>query len=109
MPCDSVTTLGLVLEKMNPGTLQAGLTADGHKVNAYGDCLTWYDSTLRQTLTYNSATGELQVSARRVQSTDQAASAVKQSFSRQLVRQQAAKFGWKMQQNGNKFVIQKGF
>lgn len=106
MPCDTVTTATIDAGKMPVDTLRRGLEADGHTVSLANGKLVWYDRQTRQGMEYNPATGQVTVSGRTIAET-KAVAAVKQSFSRQLVRDQAKRYGWQLEQQGNTFKVRK--
>lgn len=106
MPCDTVTTYGIDLGKLDPGTLMRGLTKDGHAPVQTGDIITWTQD--RQPMTYNTKTGQLEVQSsawQRSKAPEAITAAIKQSFSRQLARDQFTKRGWQVKETNGKFVM----
>lgn len=108
MPCDSVTVIGIDAGKLDPPTLMRGLTADGHAPRQVGSIIQW---TTKNGFghQYDTQTGKLDIRATGYQAIDKdtETAAVKQSFGRQLLRDQAKKYGWQIKETGNKFQVTK--
>lgn len=106
MPCDAIRLVNLDAGKMPPEILLRGLIADGHAATLNGRLVSWTQNGIA--MSYDATTGKLEVQKRSWDKvSDEIVSGVKQSFSRQLVRDQAKRFGWTLKQEGNKFVVSK--
>jgi hypothetical protein len=98
MPCDTITTVNLELKNANLDLLKKAIkSVTGEEAEIYNLGLVW-----RGGRTYNKLSGIL--TAR----TDEEAKLIKQSYSAEIVKMQAQRFGWQVKQTANfKYQIMK--
>jgi len=102
MPCDTVTSVTLVLKNANLDLLKKALEGLGYIVTKTSQGLR-FCTRYGPTFNYYSQTGEF--NAENLES----ANAIKRAYTSQLVQNQASRFGWKVKTlSANKFQIQKG-
>ena len=85
MPCDLITTVGIEVGKMPPDLLHRALVADGISATISGQIVRW------QGHAYDATTGTLTVRGSNTVDKDSEIATVKQSYSRQIIREQARK------------------
>jgi hypothetical protein len=98
MPCWTVTTTKLELKNANLIFLKKALERLGYHVFERGGILTWENGEYRNgNLTMRGANGEAE------------GKKIRQAYSGEIVRAQAARMGWKVQQKGpNRYQVVKG-
>ena len=126
MPCDTVQTSKIEVGVMVPDVLAAGLRADGWQVQTDGPVVKRNLHTgARRTVAGDGALrawgtgamagvfckfedGAMTFSTRAAVNLEAAAAAVKRCYAAELVRQQAARFGWRVSAGvGGKLVLQR--
>lgn len=102
MPCWTVVTVTMELKNADLTILKKALENLGFQtVTQKGDMLYWdYNRA-----SYDRRTGQITMNDRSM--TSQVASKIKMEYSKENVRQQAKKFGWQVQEKGNKFTYTK--
>jgi hypothetical protein len=104
MPCNTITRVSLSLKNASFEVLTKALEKLGHKVTVQGEMLYWENGS------YNRQTGRLEARASRYNTTSEQKhlSQIKFGYSEQLIRKQAAKFGWGVKQvSATKFEVSK--
>lgn len=109
MPCDSIRTYGLKLERMDKSILHDALrnTERFRDVIANGDQIHFFDTKMRYPVDI-AADGQLEMSGSYLTEaqTNELGNAVRQAYSREVVMTQARKFGWLIQEKEpNQFTI----
>lgn len=103
MPCNTITSVTLVLKNANLDLLKKALEGLGYLVNKVSHGLQFRKNRGLTTFNYYSFTGEF--NAENLES----ANAIKRAYTSQIVQNQASRFGWKVKSlSANKFQIQKG-
>lgn len=85
MPCDTITTVKLKIERADHHLMDMAIKASGVSAT--------FDASTSELIVRNEGDGNK----------------VKRAYSAELIRQNASKFGWRVKQTGeNRFRIQKG-
>lgn len=110
MPCDSVITSKVVLELRadNLRFLKAGLEDCGYIVEVNNGRVTFHSMDYR--LNGSFVDGKLKLEGRQELVRDFDINAVKRAYSRQVVKQTAQRFGWKVTETGKtKGFVERGY
>ena len=104
MPCDTIQTSTVELNVANVDILQAGLEADGHTVQRLSQHAIRWSYGYGETYTYDAKKRKLTAP----QGAD--LNAIRRSYSRQVVRKSADRFGWILeQQSQTSFTAKRRF
>ena len=111
MPCDSLRTYGLKLDRMDKSLLHDALrnTERFRDVVINGDRLHFFDTKTRCPVDI-AADGQMNVSGSYLteDQTNELGNAVRQAYSREVVMTQARKFGWLItEKEPNQFTVVK--
>jgi hypothetical protein len=100
MPCDTVQETVVDLSKSDPGIIEAALRSMGHSVTKSGMYLRFDQGR------FNTKTGELTLDG--YTDAGEFTKELKRSYSAEVVKSQAKRFGWQLQQKSKyEFVVQK--
>jgi len=101
MPCDTISVVTVELGKLNRDTLRRALAALGAEyIQESNGAWAWYRNGRPESLT---AAGQLTCRD------NAAAVEIRRGYAAQLVRDQAKRAGWKVQERGGKILLQKGY
>jgi len=98
MPCYTITTVKLVLTNANLDLLKKALEGIGYTAVKYGDKLFWKNGS------YDKTKGTLSL----VKGTEEQGNVIRRAYSTEVLKKNAAKFGWQLKKTqDNKYQLLK--